>query len=96
MKEQQINLIDDTCSVTQARELLVSFFDEKIKHLNLQRFIMTEQYGYDPMDYGRQMDKFKMEKERLLEKLRSMNDPSVKLEINCVAEFKIKQKFASA
>jgi hypothetical protein len=92
MKEQQISLIDDTCSVTQARELLVSFFDEKIKHLNLQSFIMKEQYGYDPMDYGRQMDKFKKEKKLVLEKLKSMNDPAIELEINCVAALKIKEK----
>lgn len=91
MKNHQINLIDNSYPMSDARDLMVSLLDQKIKYLNLQQFIMNERYGMDSLDHKNQIEKFTREKERLTQTLKSLEKPDCKVEINCSATLNLKE-----
>lgn len=83
MNKYQVNLIDNTYSMTDAQEVLLSLINDKIRFLNLKIFGIEERLGEDPTHTKERLVELKQEKEALTAWLKSLTMQHGHLVVDC-------------
>ena len=83
MKEYQLKLIDSTYTVNDAREVIISLLNDKIKFLKMVTLRHQEHYGSSTPHLERRMQELLEEKEKLAQLLKPKWSGSELVKINC-------------
>ena len=89
MKNHQIQLIDTTYPVKDAKEVLFSLINDKIKFLNQRIFSMEECYSSDTSHLQNRRKRLKAELMKLLEIMEHIEGNESLVEIDCRIDLKI-------
>jgi hypothetical protein len=91
MKNHQLKLIDSTYSVDEAKEVVQSLLNDKIKFLNQRIFSLQERFGSDTSAQEKRVRELKAELRQLIETLRPFENEDFQVEIDCLVKMKIKK-----
>ncbi len=90
--QHDFKLIDTTYKVEDAKDVLLSLIDDKIKFLGMQVFSLSERFGTDTIHLEKRMVALKKERENLIKIFAEQNNPENKVEIDCSVKLKIGTK----
>ena len=91
MKAHQLQLINSTYSANDAREVLFSLLNDKIKFLTYKIFSESERFGADTAHYEQRVQALRAEKDAICGALRKLEDSSCEVEIDCVVNIKVRE-----
>lgn len=91
MKSHNLKLIDSTYSAQDAKEVLISLVNDKIKFLHLQILSQGERFGCDTSHLEERAKALLIEKEQLMQLLSKLNDDGCEVEIKCDVAIKVKE-----
>lgn len=89
MQDQQLTLIDSTYAPEQAREVLCSLLNDKIKFLNHQILSTFERFGSDTSHLEKRLVAIKAERDQLVNQLKNLSNDEYLLEIDCRINIKV-------
>ncbi|WP_367392707.1 hypothetical protein [Lewinella sp. LCG006] len=89
MQDQQLTLINSTYAPQQAREVLCSLLNDKIKFLNHQILSTFERFGSDTSHLERRLEEIKAERDQLTRQLKALDNEEYLLEIDCRINIKV-------
>ncbi len=90
--QHDFKLIDTTYKVKDAKEVLLSLLDDKIKFLGMQVFSLSERFGTDTIHLEKRMAALKKERENLIKLFSEQTNPENTVEIDCSVKLKIGTK----
>ncbi|MDW7691702.1 hypothetical protein R9C00_16860 [Flammeovirgaceae bacterium SG7u.111] len=91
MKNHQFNLIDNTYSVNEAKELLLTLINDKVKFLDMHMFSLNERYGADTAHLTKRVKELKASRAELIEVLRKLENDQHFIDINCAVQLTINE-----
>lgn len=89
MQDQQLTLINSTYAPEQAREVLCSLLNDKIRFLNHQIISTFERSGSDTSHLERRLVEIKAERDQLTRQLKALANDEYLLEIDCRINIKV-------
>lgn len=89
MQDQQLTLIDSTYAPEQAREVLCSLLNDKIRFLNHQILSNFERFGSDTSHLEKRLAEVKAERDQLISQLNALSNDAYLLEIDCCINIKV-------
>lgn len=90
MKKHQIKLIDNVYPVEDARDVLLSLINDKIRFLNV-KLLARQEFGADSSVLESRIAQLKQEQKELLNTLKACPEGSCTIEINCDIRLKINE-----
>lgn len=91
MKNHEFKLIDSTYGVENAKEVLLSLINDKIKFLNRKIFSDQERFGNDTDRLEKRVAYLKEERIKLEEILNAFENEDCQVDIKCNVDLKIDQ-----
>ena len=91
MKNHEFDLVRSTYPVCDAKDVLLSLMNDKIKFLNCKIFSLEERFGSAPPHLRERVDELKAKKNQLVEILNACDEDQL-VEIDCQIVFNIKDK----
>ncbi len=91
MKKHQFNLIDNTYSVDEAKELLLALVNDKIKFLDMHMFSLNERFGTDTTHLVKRVKELKASRAELVDVLRKLENDQHSIDINCAVKLTINE-----
>ena len=88
MKEHQFDLVKSTYPAHDAKEVLLSLVDDKIKFLNCKIFSLQERFGSVPPYLSERAEELKRQKHQLIEDLGHCDENHL-VKIDCQVTFSI-------
>lgn len=88
MKEYQFDLVKSTYPAHDAKEVLLSLINDKIKFLNCKAFSLSERFGSVPSHLEKRISELKEEKQLLVETLGQCDEDHL-VKIDCQVVFNI-------
>lgn len=89
MQDQQFTLIDSTYAPEQAREVLCSLLNDKIRFLNHQVLSTAERFGSDTSHLEKRLVEIKAQRDQLVNQLKNLSNEAYLLEIDCQINIKV-------
>ena len=89
MQDQQLTLINSTYAPEQAREVLCSLLNDKIRFLNHQILSTFERFGSDTSHLEKRLTEVKAERDQLISQLNALSNDAYLLEIDCCIKIKV-------
>lgn len=90
MKKHQVKLIDNIYPLADARELVLSLINDKIKFLSVKILSMQE-HGKDSSYLQQRVDELEQERKALNALLCEQSEESCTVEISCQVQMKINE-----
>ncbi len=91
MKTHQIRLIDSTYGADDAREVLGSLLNDKIKFLNHKIFSMQERYGSNTEHMNKRIEELRQEKRDLELLFEEHEGEHIDFEIGCTLVIQLRK-----
>lgn len=95
MQQHSIKLIDSTYPAKQAREVIMTLLNDKIRFLGVQILSIEERFGDNTEHMRQRIKELEHEKRELLRQLESLEDENTPLEIDCQIDLKVVAEAAS-
>lgn len=93
MKDLQLDfsLIDNTYSAADARDVITSLINDKIRFLNVQILSIHERFGSDVSYLEKRVTQLETERKRLVQVLTDLSEEDVEIEISCDVKMVVKE-----
>ncbi len=92
MENHQLQLVDNTYNVEEAKEILFSLLNDKMKFLKLRLLNTMELYGSCSPDLESRLEHLKVEKELLYDIFKQYEgNDSIRLEVDCIVDIKVRK-----
>jgi len=92
MNKSQVKIIDSTYPVEDAKELVLSLINDKIKFLQLKIFSQRERFGIDTKHLEKRISELREERAELIQNLKSFEESDYVVEVDCKIHLKVKKK----
>lgn len=95
MKNHQLQLIENTYKLEDAKEVLFSLVNDKMEFLKLQIMSKTERFGTCSADFSERLEALRAEKQNLQKLFKQYEgQEDVHFEIDCLVDIKVKKEVA--
>ena len=96
MQQHSIKLIDTTYSAKQAREVIMTLLNDKIRFLGVQILSVEELFGDNTEHLRQRIKELENEKLELVGQLDSLQDEDTSLEVDCRIDLKVVSEVATS
>ena len=82
-QEFEFSLIDNTYSAEDAREVITSLINDKIRFLNIQILSIHERFGIDVTHLEKRVTQLEQDRKRLMSMLADYANSAVEIDVIC-------------
>ncbi len=82
-QEFEFSLIDNTYSAEDAREVITSLINDKIRFLNIQILSIHERFGFDVTHLEKRVTQLEQDRKRLMSMLADYANSAVEIDVIC-------------
>lgn len=97
MENHKLQLVENTYNAEDAKEVLFSLINDKLKFLKLQMLSKTERFGSCPENLEHRLEGLKAEKEKLQDLFKQYDgQDDIRFDVDCLINIKVAKSVESA